>query len=268
MESVTMVVPLCSLSSIAAIMAMSLLRFSSLPPLSTAPALSTSVSNIMPRSALVRFTASIICAIARASSGFGAWLGKRPSGSVKRLPSVSAPSFLSTSFSKKPPAPLPASIIMRMPSSGFSSPVPLRIASTNCLAYTGIKSTFSAAEQISAISSSGIVSAIFKSSAISSFSKPPFALKNLKPFLSYGRWLAVVITEASNKKPSVTVAMNIAGVVARPASKLLAPSAAMPASIALQSDGPLSLESRPASILSSLLPSLFLSSRTSARPIA
>ena len=148
MESVTIVVPGCSFSSIAAIMAISLLRFSSRPSPSTAPARSTSVSNIMPKSAWVCLTPLIIYAIARSSSGFGAWLGKCPSGSVKRLPAVFAPMGISTFLSKKPPAPLPASIIMRMPSSGRSLFVPRRIAPTSCAAYTPMKSIFSAVKAV------------------------------------------------------------------------------------------------------------------------
>ena len=38
----------------------------------------------------------------------------------------------------------------------------------------------------------------------------------MKPLRLNGRWLAVIITVPSNLKPSVTVAMNMAGVLAMP----------------------------------------------------
>ena len=64
---------------------------STLPPLSTAPARSTSVSKMMPKSALVSMTASTILCMASLFSGLGMWLGKVPSGSRNWLPCVSAP---------------------------------------------------------------------------------------------------------------------------------------------------------------------------------
>ena len=70
-ESVT-IVPGRFCSSFAEISAISLLRFISSPFLSTAPARSTSVSNIMPRSALFLSTASFNVAMAPLSSGLGA----------------------------------------------------------------------------------------------------------------------------------------------------------------------------------------------------
>ena len=76
-----MVVPGCSRSKIAAIMAMMRLRLSSVPSDRTAPARSTSVSKMMPRSAFDSWTASRIDCMAVSFSGFGMWLGKEPSGS-------------------------------------------------------------------------------------------------------------------------------------------------------------------------------------------
>ena len=96
MESVTMVVPGCSRSRMAAIMAMMRLRLSSLPSESTAPARSTSVSKMMPRSALFSSTADRMAAMAASFSGLGMWLGKVPSGSRNRDPVVSAPKGSST----------------------------------------------------------------------------------------------------------------------------------------------------------------------------
>ena len=70
-ESVTMVVPGYSSSSTAEISAIRRLRLSSLPSLATAPARSTSVSNMMPMSALLLSTHCAMESIAALSSGFG-----------------------------------------------------------------------------------------------------------------------------------------------------------------------------------------------------
>ena len=79
--AVTIAVPGCSRSSMAEMSAMRRLRLSSSPFESTAPARSTSVSKMTPKSAWLSSTASRMLSIASGSSGFGTWLGKRPSGS-------------------------------------------------------------------------------------------------------------------------------------------------------------------------------------------
>ena len=90
---------------------------------STRAALSTSVSKITPRSALVLRTISLKSAITLAFSGLGIWFGKYPSGSRKTLPSVSAPRVVNTLSTKKPPAPFPASTTILTPSKGHEHKV-------------------------------------------------------------------------------------------------------------------------------------------------
>ena len=91
----------------------------SLPSRSTTPALSTSVSKIIPMSAPCFITALCRLPIAPLSSGLGIWFGKVPSGSRNWLPSVSAPKGFKTFSAKNPPAPLPASTIIFLPSKGL-----------------------------------------------------------------------------------------------------------------------------------------------------
>ena len=93
----------------AAIIAMMESRLIGVPSDKTADIRSTSVSKIRPRSAPAATVASQIAFMASLFSGFGIWFGNVPSGSRKLLPVVSAPSSSSTSLTKKPPAPFPAS---------------------------------------------------------------------------------------------------------------------------------------------------------------
>ncbi|OOM45192.1 hypothetical protein CLBKI_51520 [Clostridium beijerinckii] len=81
-ESVTIIEFGFSSSTIEDINAISAFLFISFPSLLTIAALSTSVSKIIPKSALLLSTASFIEFIASSFSGLGIWLGKFPSGSV------------------------------------------------------------------------------------------------------------------------------------------------------------------------------------------
>jgi len=119
-ESVTIVVWGCSSNIIVDIRAIRAFLFIGLPLGPTIAALSTSVSNIIPKSPLLSSVAWQILAIASLFSGFGIWLGNIPSGFKNWLPSVSAPSLANTLSAKNPPAPLPASTIIFIPARGFS----------------------------------------------------------------------------------------------------------------------------------------------------
>ena len=74
---------------------------------------------------------------------------------------------------------------------------------------------------------------------------PPSGRKNLKPFLSIGRWLAVTMTEPSPPQPSVIRIMYIAGVVHIPTLTTSAPAAHRPFAKAAESSSPVRRESRP-----------------------
>ena len=118
-ESVTIAEPGYSLRIITDINAIRASLLIGLPYLSTIAALSTSVSNIIPRSLLFLITAWQIDSIASLFSGFGIWFGKFPSGFKNWLPLVLAPSSSNTLLAKNPPDPLPASTIMLRPSNGL-----------------------------------------------------------------------------------------------------------------------------------------------------
>ena len=54
--------------------------------------------------------------------------------------------------------------------------------------------------------------AIYKSSMIFSFSKPPSLVKNFKPLRLKGKWLAVIMMEPSMAVSGKTMDINMAGV--------------------------------------------------------
>ena len=80
---------------------------------------------------------------------------------------------------------------------------------------------------------------------MSALSAPPAAVKNFSPFRFQGRWLAVIITAASNSYPGVTVVMNMAGVVHRPMSVTFRPQTANSPHSHCAIVSPESRESRP-----------------------
>mmetsp|Transcript_43098 Transcript_43098/g.107861 ORF Transcript_43098/g.107861 Transcript_43098/m.107861 type:complete len:216 (+) Transcript_43098:1075-1722(+) len=214
-----MVVPGCSSSTMAPVRAISRLRLISSPEASTAPARSTSVSKMMPRSALFSRVALLAACIAWWSSGLGMWLGNIPSGSRNWLPVVSAPRGSRTLSTKKPPHPLPASTITLSPSSGLSPCcAPSLIVSTRSSAYAERRSfsvTAPTAEETLASWNEGdfATSRILEMSCLA---RPPPGRKNLRPLRSKGRWLAVIMTPASVPNPSRHVLLNMAGVVESP----------------------------------------------------
>mmetsp|Transcript_12554 Transcript_12554/g.38920 ORF Transcript_12554/g.38920 Transcript_12554/m.38920 type:complete len:215 (-) Transcript_12554:703-1347(-) len=200
-ESVTMLAPGESRSTLAHRAAMRRLRLRKRPSDSTSPERSQSVSSTTPRSALAFSTAVAQLPIASASSGLGTWFGNEPSGSRNWLSETSAPSGASTSCAKKPPAPFPASTTTLMPSSGLSpAPTPSTISARSCAAYAGMKSSCGASAYCSAAGNSPRArrpSAILRIALISSLPKPPVLVKNFMPLRLKGRWLAVSITPPS-----------------------------------------------------------------------
>mmetsp|Transcript_8716 Transcript_8716/g.20388 ORF Transcript_8716/g.20388 Transcript_8716/m.20388 type:complete len:342 (+) Transcript_8716:777-1802(+) len=255
-ESVTMVVPGCSSNTMAPARAMSLLRLISSPDASTAPARSTSVSKMMPRSALLSRVAWRADCIASWSSGLGMWFGNMPSGSRNWLPDVSAPRGCSTLSTKKPPHPLPASTITRRPSRGLSPCcAPERMDSTRSSAYAESRSLVVTEPTEGATLASSKVAELATSRILemSSFARPPQGRKNLRPFLSKGKWLAVIITPASVPKPGRHVLLNMAGVVANPTCTTLHPAAVSPSTKALLTRSPEILESRPTATVKTFL---------------
>lgn len=123
MESVTIAVPGCSRSSMAEMSAMRRLRLSSSPFESTAPARSTSVSKMTPKSAWLSSTASQVLSIAR-QLGVRHMLGKQPVGvrvaAAGRVPA--AREGRARARRKSRPAPFPASTTICLPARGFSFP--------------------------------------------------------------------------------------------------------------------------------------------------
>ncbi len=213
-ESVTIVVPGSLSFKIAPSSAIRVFLFISLPSLSTTLALSTSVSNIIPRSASAARVALQTASIASLFSGFGMWFGKLPSGSKNTLPSVLAPSGESIFSAKNPPAPFPASTIILNPESGVSPAfISSRILETRYPLYDEIRSFSVTCPPLT--STKLFVVAMETSSAISAFSRPPSFVKNFIPFRLNGRWLAVSIIPPSQLKSGSTVLIKIDGVDAR-----------------------------------------------------
>src|SRR6266542_2206750 len=80
---------------------------------------------------------------------------------------------------------------------------------------------------------------------MSGLSRPPRFVKNFRPFLLKGKWLAVSITEPSYWHFSNTVLINMAGVEAIPQSTAEAPADTIPCIKAFINEGPDILESLP-----------------------
>mmetsp|Transcript_13857 Transcript_13857/g.59307 ORF Transcript_13857/g.59307 Transcript_13857/m.59307 type:complete len:239 (+) Transcript_13857:1501-2217(+) len=210
-ESVTMVDPGCSASTIAARSAIRRLRLNATPEPSITALRSTSVSKTTPRSAPLAFVARAALAIASGSSGLGEWFGNVPSGSRNCEPSTSAPRGSNTSVAKNPPEPFPASTAILNPRSGRGSaaPTPSTMSARSCFAYSGRKGACSTiATPVEPSSrSEGMAcppgaAAHFSAAAaqmdrMSVLSKPPSLVKNLAPLRLNGRCDAVSITAAS-----------------------------------------------------------------------
>ena len=167
---------------------------------------------------------------------------------------MSAPSGSSSLSAKKPPAPLPASTTILKPSKGLSSGLQSNSSRIFLLSPSIYGVMISTVPEMPCLETDGRSPdpARFRISAMSAFSRPPSAIKNFIPLRSIGRWLAVTIMPAS-KRSSFTQHMNIAGVLAIPPSKALAPTAVMPEMSHSVSCSPESLESLPIAILSSLM---------------
>ena len=180
-ESVTIVAPGCSSSTIAASSASRRLRFIGAPPLPTMAARSQSASRITPASAPLSRTMRQAASIAAPSSGLGMWFGNRPSGSRNWLPAVSAPRGSSTSLAKNPPEPLPASTAIFRPARGLSPrPARARTKSASRAAYCARKSTLGRSP-----TAQGATGCMARArSATSSCSRPPSFVTNFMPLRS------------------------------------------------------------------------------------
>ena len=93
---------------------------------------------------------------------------------------------------------------------------------------------------------------------MSFLSRPPSFVKNLNPFLLNGRWLAVIMMDPSHAPPALTfskiVAMNMAGVDARPASNTWTSSSQKPCNKPSKRSDPDTRGSLPTAIVTSSLP--------------
>mmetsp|Transcript_7067 Transcript_7067/g.24524 ORF Transcript_7067/g.24524 Transcript_7067/m.24524 type:complete len:325 (-) Transcript_7067:263-1237(-) len=228
-----MVVPGCSSRTTALRRAIRRFLLTSKPSPVTRPLRSTSVSKITPKSAPLSLTAFWMAAMAAASSGLGMWLGKFPSGSRKTEPVVSAPSCSSTCEAKNPPAPLPASTTIFMPSRGRAFPgAAARTLATRPGAYTRFMKSMALTAPGVGASGAPPAAASASTSAIWDLFREPSAVNILRPLRLKGRWEAVTMMPASmgQSRPgaSAKVEVNMAGVEERPVWYTCTPAAVRP----------------------------------------